>query len=100
MAYFVDVSEGPAATFLAELERTSPAMRAALEDSLEANLGQGGDHYCLTESYRIRGTSRFQFFLILADPGTGRLRRFRVVARDESAPVGVLKVLYLDEATP
>lgn len=96
MAYFVDVSASPAASFL---EQLSPPMRKALEDSLELHLGQMGDHFCLTESYRIRGTSEMEIPLILMDPDARRPRSFRVIVSDASAPSGVLRALYLDEVT-
>jgi hypothetical protein len=99
MAYFVDISAGPVASFLQDPHKVSPAMRRALEDSLEFHLGQNGDHYCLTERYRIRGTSRIQFRLIVTDPDTHQHRAFRVIASDAAAPSGVLQVLYLDEVT-
>lgn len=99
MPYFVDISEGPVASFLADEEKVSPAMRRALEESLELHLGEMGDDFCLTERYRIRGTSRIQFQLVLTDPETRKPRSFRIIVSDASAPAGVLRVLYLDEVT-
>ena len=99
MPYFVDISEGPAASFLKDEQKVSPVMRRVLEDNLELYLGEMGDHFCLTESYRIRGTSRLQFQLVITDPETHKPRVFRVIASDASASSGVLRVLYLDEAT-
>lgn len=99
MPYFVDISAGPAASFLENEQKVSPAMRRALEDSLELHLGENGDHFCLTESYRIRGTSRFQFRLVIIDPETHQTRIFRVIASDAAVQAGVLRVLYLDEVT-
>lgn len=74
-------------------------MRRALEDSLELHLGEMGDVLCLTESYRLPGTSRIQFQLVITDPDTHKPRQFRVIASDASAHMGVLRVLYLDEFT-
>lgn len=99
MPYFVDISEGPVASYLEDKQKVSPALRRKLEDSLESNLGERGDYFCLTESYRIRGTSRIQFQLVLSDPETHKPRVFRVIASDASASSGVLRVLYLDEVT-
>jgi hypothetical protein len=99
MPYFVDISAGPAASFLQDEEKVSPAMRRAIEDSLELHLGQFGDNICLKEDYRIRGTSRLQFQLVITDPQTRLPRCFRIIVSDSSAEMGVLKVLYLDEAT-
>lgn len=99
MSYFVDISEGPVASFLEDAQKVSPAMRRALEDSLKLHLGDRGDDFCLTKSYRIRGTSRIQFELVIADPETHKARKFRIIASDASAPSGVLRVLYLDEIT-
>jgi hypothetical protein len=99
MAYFVEISAGPAASFLEDKQKVSPAMRRALEDSLELYLGKMGDHFCLTESYRIRGTSRIQFQLVITDPETHKPRVFRFIVSDASASSGVLQVLYLDEVT-
>ena len=99
MPYFVDISAGPVASFLEDKQKVSPALRRKLEDSLEANLGERGDHFCLSERYRIRGTSRIQFQLVITDPETRKPRVFRVIAGDASAPSGVLRVLYLDEVT-
>lgn len=99
MPYFVDISAEPAASFLADTEKVSPAMRRALEDSLELHLGEKGDDFCLAECYRIRGTSRIQFQLVITDPETRQPRVFRVIANDSSAHMGVLRVLYLDEVS-
>jgi hypothetical protein len=99
MPYFVDISAGPVGAFLEDEQKVSPAMRRALEDSLELHLGEMGDHFCLTERYRIRGTPRIQFQLILTDPETHKPRVFRIIASDASAASGVLRVLYLDEIT-
>ncbi|MHB1421604.1 MAG: hypothetical protein ACYC3I_00125 [Gemmataceae bacterium] len=99
MPYFVDISAGPVASFLEDEQKVSPAMRRALEDSLELHLGELGDEFCLSERFRIRGASRIPFQLIITDPETRRPRVFRVIASDASAQVGVLRVLYLDEVT-
>lgn len=97
MAYFVDISAGPAASFLEDEQKLSSAMRRLLEDNLELHLGEKGDEFCLTERYRIPGASRLQFQLVITDPETHRPRAFRVIVSDASAQMGVLRVLYLDE---
>jgi hypothetical protein len=99
VAYHVQLHESTVLPFLEDPERVSPAVRAVLERSLAEHLGEHGDFYCLTESYRISGTSYFRFDLILADPETDRLRQFRITASDAAAAAGVLQVLLIEEVS-
>jgi len=77
LSYFLELDERTVVPFLEDRERVSEAMQEAIEDCLDRHLGQHGDHYCLSESYRIRGTSRFQVSFLLRDPDTGRPRLLR-----------------------
>jgi hypothetical protein len=45
------------------------------------------------------GSTRFWFDPVFADH-SGRLRHFRIAVDDASAVYGVLRIVYVDEATP
>jgi hypothetical protein len=74
-------------------------MQTAIERALEDNLGVAGDHYCLTEDYRIRGAHLFRFDLVMVDPETRRWRRFWFTVGDAAAQAGVLRVMLIEEET-
>ena len=99
MPYHLELHEKTVVPFLEDTERVSVAMREVIERSLEENLGQHGDHFCLNESYRIPGTSYFRFDIVMTDPETGRWRRFWFTVSDAAASYSVLRVLLIEEAT-
>jgi hypothetical protein len=99
MSYDLEYHETAVVPFLEDEERISAAMRAALERSLEENLGKLGDSFCLNEDYRIAGTSYFRFDLVLTDPESQKWRHFWITVSDAAAQYGVLRVMLIEEAS-
>jgi hypothetical protein len=98
--YHIELHEQNVVPFLEDTGRVSPAVRQAIERHLAEDLGQHGDHYCLSEEYRVAGTAYLRYDLLLLDPDTDRLRSFRFYVSDGAAQFGVLKVLLVEETTP
>jgi len=99
MPYQLEFHEKTVVPFLDNRERVSPEMREVIERSLEQQLGQYGDYFCLNESYRIPGTSCFRFDIVLIDPETGKWRHFWFTVSDAAAQYGVLRELLIEEAS-
>ena len=100
MPYHIELHEQHVVPFLEDTGRVSPAVRQAIERHLAEDLGQHGDHYCLSEEYRTTGTPYFRYDFVLLDPDSGRLRSFRFYVSDGAAQFGVLRVLLVEETTP
>ncbi len=49
MPYHVELHGQNVVPFLEEIGRASPAVRQAIDRHLAEDLGQHGDHYCLSE---------------------------------------------------
>jgi hypothetical protein len=97
--YHLELHEKTVVPFLEDTERISATMREVIERSLEENLGQHGDHFCLDESYRIPGTSYFRFDIVMTDPDTRRWRRFWFTVSDAAAKYSVLRVMLIEETS-
>ncbi|MGH7173586.1 MAG: hypothetical protein ACRELG_25165 [Gemmataceae bacterium] len=96
MAYFIELHERDVQPYLEDSGPLSSAIRAILKRHL-ADLGAHGDTFRNDPDCRIPGSPFFRFDVLLRDPDTNRLRGFYFVVSDESAPYGVLQVVYVDE---
>lgn len=96
MAYFIELHTANVQPFLEENGPLSPAVRVLLQRHLAA-LEEHGDFFRNDPHCRLAGTPCFRFDVLLRDLDTGKLRGFYFYVNDEAAPMGVLRVVYVDE---